>query len=315
MSSKARATFLFILSLGQVGLCFPPGQVTHVLDEPAEVISTRSVGDEPIDRLQQNGTPFSESGLEGPVDSPEVPGNVHHGGRDVYQPSPTHSHHSHHNLMAGYQFDQQPGKSRKLEESIQAKHQVIDLNLPPPQILHTGPSQYQCLPNGPSLSSNSDQGLDYIDQLIDLNFPPAQDLHTGPSQYHCLPNGPSLPSNSDQGLANHAQLAQNINSIQEKALDRKTEDLEWQDTLVNSLMYAPMRNFYNPLVKGYIDMLRRRYELLPHSDTKSFKTARISFGKLPVQLVEELFMSYETSDQLDNFYKHIAHEEAWHRNS
>ncbi|KAI9612755.1 hypothetical protein H4Q26_007914 [Puccinia striiformis f. sp. tritici PST-130] len=140
MSSKARATFLFILSLGQVGLCFPPGQVTHVLDEPAEVISTRSVGDEPIDRLQQNGTPFSESGLEGPVDSPEVPGNVHHGGRDVYQPSPTHSHHSHHNLMAGYQFDQQPGKSRKLEESIQAKHQVIDLNLPPPQILHTGPT-------------------------------------------------------------------------------------------------------------------------------------------------------------------------------
>ncbi|KAI9612753.1 hypothetical protein H4Q26_007912 [Puccinia striiformis f. sp. tritici PST-130] len=56
MSLKARATFIFTLSLCQVRLCFPTGQPTNVLDKPAEVISTWTVGDDSTDGLQQTAT-------------------------------------------------------------------------------------------------------------------------------------------------------------------------------------------------------------------------------------------------------------------
>ncbi|KNE96646.1 hypothetical protein PSTG_10053 [Puccinia striiformis f. sp. tritici PST-78] len=308
MSSRARKTFLFALSSCQVRPCFPTGQATHVLDKPAEVVSTWSVGHDLTDGLQQTGTedifnwlnmdaldhliewhdtepsqvpshqahhsrqerellspllpPFGEFGLEGPVHFSGVPGIVPHEGHDVHQPSPMHSHHSPHKqdqaLISGNLFNLQPGKSRKLEENIQSKHQATESSLQPTQMSHTGPSHYQCLPNGP---------------------------------FNLL--------NSDQGLASSAQLEQHMNPIQDKTLDRKREDVEWQFKLVKSLMYVPMRHLENPLLTRYLNRLQQRYELLPHALTKSFKGGRIGFGKLPVQVVKELGLVRPT-DQKNN---------------
>ncbi|KNE96659.1 hypothetical protein, variant [Puccinia striiformis f. sp. tritici PST-78] len=164
---------------------------------------------------------FEESGLEGPFDSSGVPSIVHHAGRDVCQPSPTHSHHSHNSqnpaLMAECLFNLQSRRSHKLEENIQSKHWVSEPSL----MTHIGPSHYQSLPTGPSVSLNP---------------------HEGP--------------------AASARIGQHVNPIQEMAVDSKIEDLEWQYTL--------------------------EYEALPLLDTRSLKTGRIGFGKLPVQIVKSV---------------------------
>ncbi|KAI9612666.1 hypothetical protein H4Q26_007823 [Puccinia striiformis f. sp. tritici PST-130] len=256
MSSRARATFLFTLSLGQVGLCLPPGQAIHVLDKPAEVISLWSVDDDLTDGLQLSKTediqnwpnmdefavpiewfdteplqvptdqahhsgperepllplvPFEEAGLERPVDYSEVLTIVNHEGQDVHHP--THSLHPYQvrnkSQMTEYISNSQQGiSSCKSKEKLESQYHGSESSLASSQISHTGPSHYQSLPTGSSLSSNS---------------------HQAP--------------------ANHDHCEQHMNHIKDQAVSTIGADLEWQDMIYSNLKRFTKIYIENPLLE------------------------------------------------------------------
>ncbi|POW14191.1 hypothetical protein PSHT_07478 [Puccinia striiformis] len=301
MSSKAGATLLFTLSLGQVGLCFPTGQAIHVLDDPAKVLSPWSVADDPIDRLQQTGTedifdwinmdsldhliewddieplqipsnqahhseqereplvptlpPFEESALERPVDYSEILTTVNHEGQDAYHP--THSHYP---------------------------YQVKN----PSQI----PEDNQNLVQQGTGSCNPQEKIYSQYHASESSLAPAQCSLTGPSHFQSLPTGPSLSLNPHQALANHAQCEQHMTHIKDQAISKKKEDLEWQDRLYKRLKRISKKNIENPLLEEYIKIFRKNYADLPFVAKRIPKTDIIDFVKLPVQVVRTLLIDW-----------------------
>ncbi|KNE96657.1 hypothetical protein PSTG_10062 [Puccinia striiformis f. sp. tritici PST-78] len=326
MSSKAGATLLFTLSLGQVGLCFPTGQAIHVLDDPAKVLSPWSVADDPIDGLQQTGTedifdwinmdsldhliewddieplqipsnqahhseqereplvptlpPFEESALERPVDYSEILTTVNHEGQDAYHP--THSHYP---------------------------YQVKN----PSQI----PEDNQNLVQQGTGSCNPQEKIYSQYHASESSLAPAQCSLTGPSHFQSLPTGPSLSLNPHQALANHAQCEQHMTHIKDQAISKKKEDLEWQDRLYKRLKRISKKNIENPLLEEYIKIFRKNYADLPFVAKRIPKTDIIDFVKLPVQVVRTLRLVRPINEKTNkplhkgDFFCHLKHLINW----
>ncbi|POV94828.1 hypothetical protein PSTT_16631, partial [Puccinia striiformis] len=305
----ARATFLFTLSLGQVGLCLPPGQAIHVLDKPAEVISLWSVDDDLTDGLQLSKTEdiqnwpnvdefavpiewfdteplqvptdqahhsdqkedsgkrklisfcldirtpltisaIEEAGLERPVDYSEVLTIVNHEGQDVHHP--THSLHPYQvrnkSQMTEYISNSQQGiSSCKSKEKLESQYHGSESSLASSQISHTGPSHYQSLPTGSSLSSNS---------------------HQAP--------------------ANHDHCEQHMNHIKDQAVSTIGADLEWQDMIYSNLKRFTKIYIENPLLEEYLKSFIKNYADLPFVTKRLPKSEIIYFAKLPVQILRTL---------------------------
>ncbi|KAI7946626.1 hypothetical protein MJO29_011153 [Puccinia striiformis f. sp. tritici] len=320
MSSRARATFLFTLSLGQVGLCLPPGQAIHVLDKPAEVISLWSVDDDLTDGLQLSKTediqnwpnmdefavpiewfdteplqvptdqahhsgperepllplvPFEEAGLERPVDYSEVLTIVNHEGQDVHHP--THSLHPYQvrnkSQMTEYISNSQQGiSSCKSKEKLESQYHGSESSLASSQISHTGPSHYQSLPTGSSLSSNS---------------------HQAP--------------------ANHDHCEQHMNHIKDQAVSTIGADLEWQDMIYSNLKRFTKIYIENPLLEEYLKSFIKNYADLPFVTKRLPKSEIIYFAKLPVQILRTLCLvrpiNEKTHKPLNKaeFFCHLNH--------
>ncbi|POW10181.1 hypothetical protein PSTT_06264, partial [Puccinia striiformis] len=216
-----------------VRLFLPTGQPTNVLDKPAEVILTWTVGYEPTDGLQQTGTEDISNWL---------------------------------NMDA-------------LDHLIEW-HDTEPLQVPSHQAHHSGQEREPLLPLVPPFVESGLDGHLFV-TMKDRMF----------NTQHI----PIIPTKSkiNHKWQNISQIyKKHMTHIKDQAVSTKREDMEWQDTLCDSLKHVPMRYFKDPILEEHINRIRHEYEALPHSDTSHLVLSVLQMKKSNAPIRKQRFLDH-----------------------